>query len=137
MCYNCFNCIYAEPDYDDDGYTPLIKCKVSGYSGTWPMMASDTRCKYHIQGKRICISWDDVFRYTANMLSDKFHKYMEGIGRNSRLSEFPISPGRLAFDLADTYAVTIPEERYSTWQTVEQAVNTVFSLLASNGERLK
>lgn len=56
---------------------------------------------------------------------------------NSRLSEFPISPGRLAFDLANTYAVTISEERYSKWQTLEQAVNTVFSLLASNGERLK
>lgn len=85
----------------------------------------------------LCILWDDVFHYTANMLSDKFLKCKEGIGMNSRLSEFPISPGRLAFYLANTYAVTIPEERYSKWQTLEQAVNTVFSLLASDGERLK
>lgn len=137
MKCNCLNCQHGKFGCSDhDGYTPIIECNISDAVPTWSL-ATTINCKSHVPGKRIVAPWDSILSYTANMLSDKFLKCKEGIDMNSRLSEFPISPGRLAFDLANTYAVTISEERYSKWQTLEQAVNTVFSLLASNGERLK
>ena len=63
----------------------------------------------------------------ADNLADRFIRSTEGIGPNSRLFEFPISAGDLAYILACTFAVTIPEAKYSRWKTIEQAINTTYS----------
>ena len=123
---NCLNCIYAKFEYGHDGYTPLVACQLTGFSATWSP-ASLHCCKAHIQDKRISASREDIHYYIVDYLADRFLRSTEGISPNSRLFEFPISAGDLAYILACTFAVTIPEAKYSRWNTIEQAINTTYS----------
>lgn len=123
---NCINCKYAKFEYNHDGYTPLVVCQLTGFSATWSP-ASLHCCKNHIQDKRIIASREDIRYYTVDYLADRFNRSTEGISPNSRLFEFPIEAGDLANILACTFAVTIPEAKYSRWKTLEQAINNTYS----------
>lgn len=109
---NCLDCIYAKLDYEHDGYTPLVVCKHTGFQATWSP-ASFHCCKDHIQDKLIVADGCEITHYVTDYLADRFLRSTEGIGPNSRLSEFPITPGELATVLANAFAVTIPEAKYS------------------------
>lgn len=122
---NCLDCIYAKLDYEHDGYTPLVVCKHTGFQATWSP-ASFHCCKDHIQDKLIVADGCEITHYVTDYLADRFLRSTEGIGPNSRLSEFPITPGELATVLANAFAVTIPEDKYARWQTLEQAVNSTY-----------
>ncbi len=123
---NCIDCKYAKLEYDHDGYTPLVVCRHTGFQATWSP-ASLHCCKDHIQHRQIIASGDDIRYYIVDYLADRFHRSTEGIGLKSRLSEFPISAGELSNVLAHAFAVTIPEAKYSRWQTLEQAINATHS----------
>ena len=123
---NCLDCTYAKFEYDNDGYTPLVVCRRIGFFANWSN-AHNSDCKSYIKHKQIIASRDDIRYYIIDYLADRFLRSTEGIGPNSLLSEFPITSSELANVLSYTFAVTIPEAKYSRWQTLEQAVNTTYS----------